>query len=208
MTPAPRPTFFELCCEEPFRIFFPLGALFGISGVSLWPLYFSGLHKFYPGIMHARLVTEGFLGAFIIGFLAMEIPVHRFPTPAPTIPQNLRLALILLLLGLLFPVLWPGQRVAGLHVIFIGGFSLVTFTVATRVVLGHSGQGHFFGQPLPFLRGAAGLLILAAVFRVMGDFFPIRRGPILELAAYLWMLAAGIWSWRVLPRVRIADPET
>jgi uncharacterized protein involved in response to NO len=109
---------------------------------------------------------------------------------------------------LLFPVVWPGQRVAGLHLIFIGGFSLITFTVATRVVLGHSGHGRLFDQPLPFLRSAAALLILAAIFRVMGDFFPLRRGPVLELAGYLWMLAAGIWSWRALPRVRIADPES
>ena len=63
-----------MCCAEPYRVFFPLGILFGLSGVSLWPLYFSGLHKFYPGIMHARLMIEGFLGAFIVGFLGTAGP--------------------------------------------------------------------------------------------------------------------------------------
>src|ERR1700761_308336 len=73
-TPSRRSSYFQMCCEEPFRIFFPLGVLFGISGVSLWPLFFSGLHKFYPGIMHARMMIEGFLGCFVIGFLATAAP--------------------------------------------------------------------------------------------------------------------------------------
>ena len=55
-----RPAFLSLCPAEPFRIFFPLATLLGISGVSLWPLFFSGLHPFYPGPMHARLMIEGF----------------------------------------------------------------------------------------------------------------------------------------------------
>src|ERR1043165_8588856 len=69
------PRFFTLCCAEPLPIFFPLGVLVGISGVSLWPLFFSGLHhSFYPGVMHARLMIEGFLGAFVFGFLGTALP--------------------------------------------------------------------------------------------------------------------------------------
>ncbi len=70
---APRPSFLSLCPAEPFRIFFPLATLLGISGVSLWPLFFSGLHKFYPGPMHARgffhraaLQREAFLIARVV----------------------------------------------------------------------------------------------------------------------------------------------
>ena len=69
-----KPRFFDLCLAEPFRIFFPLATLFGLSGVSLWPLFFLGLHKFYPGPMHARLMIEGFLGGFVIGFLGTAGP--------------------------------------------------------------------------------------------------------------------------------------
>ncbi len=70
----PRQSFLSLCPAEPFRIFFPLATLLGISGVSLWPLFFSGLHKFYPGPMHARLMIEGFLAGFVIGFLGTALP--------------------------------------------------------------------------------------------------------------------------------------
>jgi uncharacterized protein involved in response to NO len=396
MTATPRrPSYIELCCEEPFRIFFPLGVFFGISGVSLWPLYFSGLHKFYPGIMHARMMIEGFMGCFVIGFLTtaaprlmgtphcsrgelrvllalligavsthiaeryiwadgvflvlllffgaqlawrfarrteapppglvlvafgflnaiagtisliigaygdghpypallgslllyqgfvlnlvlgigafllprilkipvremeetrglteawkrraifagcvgvallasflvevfylapktagairflatgvyllMEIPAHRGVAKSPSAAWSLRVALVLLVLGLFFPVLWPWQRVAGLHLVFIGGFTLITFTVATRVVLGHSGHAEVLSQRMPFLWGAAFLLILAAVFRVVGDFQLATRGSLLSTASYLWMVAAVIWSWWVLPKVRHTEAES
>ena len=69
-----RTRFFAACCEEPFRIFFPLGLLAGVMGVSLWPLYFAGVHKFYPGVMHARLMVEGFMAAFVFGFLGTAGP--------------------------------------------------------------------------------------------------------------------------------------
>ena len=40
------------CCEEPFRIFFPIGALLAVLGVSLWPLYYSGAFAEYPCFVH------------------------------------------------------------------------------------------------------------------------------------------------------------
>lgn len=390
-----QPPYFQLCLQEPFRIFFPLGVLAGISGISLWPLFFSGLHKFYPGIMHARLMMEGFLGAFVMGFLgtagprltgtphfsrtelwtllalyaatvglqiaerplcgdaiflalllvfaarmgwrfsrrvdlpppsfalvgfgflnaiagtvllligsagagnprcvllggmllnqgfvlylilgiggfllprmlslppkpefpesrtpppgwrpaalfaasigaillasfiletftlstriagairfvaaaiylAREIPAHRSPTPRVTIILCLRTALLFILFGLLFPAFWPVQRVAGLHVVFVGGFSMITFTVATRVILGHGGFGHLFRTRLPFLLAAALLLVGAVALRTAGDFLPLSRGSMLTHASYLWMLAAGVWGWCILPKVRMVESE-
>ena len=389
-----KPRFIDLCPAEPFRIFFPLAALLGISGVSLWPLFFSGLHKFYPGPMHARLMIEGFLAGFVFGFLGTALPrllsaaplrrgelwtllalfvltagLHigeqprtgdlafiglmltfgacmisrvrgRVELPPPgfvlvafgflsgfigpvlwlcglqgwvsgrvmifggmllnqafvlflllgigtfLLPRFLRLrevrpmteertaspgwllraafsaatglgllasywleatnpaapaaawlrgiaaivylaamvpfqrqslplrtasfaaqlALLALVVGLVFPLFWPGQRIAGLHVVFLGGFSLITFTVATRVVLGHSGNEALFETRLPSLQIATVLLLAGTVLRAVGDFLPTRPHW-LSGASYLWMLAAGIWGFSVLPKVRQADPS-
>lgn len=389
-----RPSFFQLCLGEPFRIFFPLATLLGISGVSLWPLYFSGLHKFYPGPMHARLMIESFLGGFVLGFLGTAlprllsarplgrgefwpvftlyllcaglhigeqprlgdvafvvlllvfggcmlsrvrqrgelpppgfvlvamgylcglagpvlwlcgtmswvpgramvfgmmllnqgfvlflllgigtfllprflrlrevrpmaeerraspgwrlragfsaatglallasywieagnplspmapwlragaalvflgamIPFHRQSWPLRTQSVAAQLALISLVAGLVFPLFWPGQRLAGLHVVFLGGFSLITFTVATRVVLGHSGHEALFDTRLPALQAAMVLLLTGAVFRAVGDFL-VTRPSWLNGASYLWMLAAAVWAFSVLPKVRLADEE-
>jgi len=388
----PRPSFLSLCPAEPFRIFFPLATLLGISGVSLWPLFFAGLHKFYPGPMHARLMIEGFLAGFVIGFLgtalprllsapplrrgelwtllalhvltaglhigeqpragdlafialmltfgacmisrvrsrtelpppgfvlvafgylsgiigpvlwlcgtqgwvsgsvtmfgalllnqafvlflllgigtfllprflrlrdvrpmaeertaspgwrlraafsfatglallasywleataplapaaawlrsiaalvylATMIPFHRQSDPLRTAALATQLALLALIIGLIFPLFWPAQRIAGLHIVFLGGFSLITFTVATRVVLGHSGNESLFDTRLPSLQIATILLLAGSALRVIGDFLPTRPHW-LNAASYLWMLAAGIWAFHILPKVRHAD---
>lgn len=394
MSEIERPRFWSLCREEPFRVFFPVGLLVGISGVSLWPLYFTGIHKFYPGVMHGRMMIQGFLMAFIMGFLGTaaprltgtrpfsggalgtflallaavvglqighrpqiadclflfllggfggclfrrfrqrtelpppsfglvgcgflhallgtallifaasrpeamragllgnallyqgfvlclllgvggfllprflglavaeeeeaaealawrrrmslslgvgallllsfflevwtgrgqvfgfargvlstvyllaQVPLYRKDVQRATLAQALRLGFVLLLIGLFLPGLLPMQRVGALHLVFIGGFTLITFSVATRVVLGHSGQGSRVQQRLPFLTVTVALLLIGAVLRIWGDFLPASRSTMLNTASYLWMLAAGIWGWRLLPAVRIPDSES
>jgi uncharacterized protein involved in response to NO len=393
MTERPS-SYFSLCRAEPFRLFFPLGTLVGLSGVSLWPLFFAGLHKFYPGPMHARLMIEGFLGGFVIGFLgtavprllsapslrawevgtlavlhlltaglhiahqsllgdasfllllllfatmllrrlrkgvdlpppsfalvglgylaglfgtalwvcgllgwvegtvmlmggmwlneaflillvlgvggflfprflrieglppldearkasgawliratlsllagvtilasywwqakqgvssgaaiaraaaaliyvAAMIPVYRGRNWGHTVPQAVAVALAAIVVGMLFPLISQAQRVAGLHVIFLGGFTVITFTVATRVILGHSGNGRLFDSPLVFLRVTVLLLVLGTVLRVWGDVLG-PRAQLLNGASYLWMIAAVVWGWAVLPKVRIAGED-
>ena len=63
-----------LCFAEPFRIFFPFGLLLGAIGVALWPLYVWHAIEFYPANAHVRLMTEGLMGSFIIGFLGTAGP--------------------------------------------------------------------------------------------------------------------------------------
>src|SRR5215468_12242014 len=63
-----------LCVAEPFRIFFPLGLLLGAIGVALWPLFVWHAIDFYPANAHARLMIEGLMGSFIIGFLGTAGP--------------------------------------------------------------------------------------------------------------------------------------
>ena len=54
---------------DPYRIFFPLGSLLGTAGVSIWLAYWLGFTAGYSGRAHAFIQTEGFLYAFIAGFL-------------------------------------------------------------------------------------------------------------------------------------------
>ncbi len=69
-----RKTSMQLFCEEPFRIFFPVGMLLAIAGVSLWIFYYGDILASYPGTSHARLMIEGFMASFIIGFLGTAGP--------------------------------------------------------------------------------------------------------------------------------------
>jgi len=59
---------------EPFRVFFASGTLWAIAGVSLWPLFYAGQIGYYPAVVHARIMIEGFGGAFVTGFLGTAGP--------------------------------------------------------------------------------------------------------------------------------------
>src|SRR5438876_3270718 len=69
-----RSQYVRACCEEPFRIFFPIGVLLGVVGVSLWLLFYLGAGIPYPNVAHARLMIEGFMASFIFGFLGTAGP--------------------------------------------------------------------------------------------------------------------------------------
>src|SRR6185436_4722415 len=66
---------------DPYRIFFPLGIILGALGVSIWPLYYYGVTEGYSGRAHAFVQTDGFLYAFVVGFLLTAIP--RFTGTEP-----------------------------------------------------------------------------------------------------------------------------
>jgi len=61
-------------CQEPFRIFFPVGAFLGVAGVSLWVLHYLGAGIPYPNVAHARLMIEGLMASFVFGFLGTAGP--------------------------------------------------------------------------------------------------------------------------------------
>ncbi len=142
-------------------------------------------------------------------YVATQMPsVLKFGR-APLLGQCIRASVWMLLLGLLWPVLLPAYRVAGLHLVFIGGFMLIVFTVATRVMLGHSGQLHLCTKPLPFLIATAVLLLVGLGARIGADFMPSLAGRNVHLiwAALLCIAAALVWGIRLLPRVFIPDTD-
>src|SRR5207244_12233135 len=60
--------------SDPFRLFFPLGIVLGVAGVSIWPAYWLGLTPGFSGRAHAFVQADGFLYAFVAGFLLTAIP--------------------------------------------------------------------------------------------------------------------------------------
>ena len=88
---------------DPYRLFFPLGILLGVLGVSIWPLYYFGITQGYSGRAHAFVQTDGFLYSFVAGFLLTAIP--RFTgTEAPSKGVQYLLAAILAACAVAFEV--------------------------------------------------------------------------------------------------------
>lgn len=379
---------FSKFCQEPFRIFFPTGALLGVAGVTLWVLYYLGAAVPYPNVAHARLMIEGLMASFIFGFLgtagprltsaphfsAAEVAIlftldllaaglhageaHRagdicfvlcllwfaqillkrfrlrkdnpppnfilvglgllcgiggttlvaaseeaqysfayqfgsallnqgfvllpvlgvapffigrlLDSPGSDLPESraftaewkrqatlnglfgltivgsffseslgpsriagwirvgavvgylalrlpwrgrtfladyLRLSLLFIVAGLLAIAWRPQYRVGQLHAIFITGFNLIVFTVATRVVLGHAGQLARLQTRLWFFIVMSALLFLAMVSRVTADLSSRARIIHLLAAAICWLAASVIWMIKVIPKVTITEEE-
>jgi hypothetical protein len=101
-------------------------------------------------------------------------------------------------LGLLVSALWPDYRVPALHILFIGGFGLMAFAVATHVSLGHLGLDHLSsGRPPAVVALAIGLL-LALAARLAADASDSYFGH-LSWAAAAWLLGSAIWLAFLVP---------
>jgi uncharacterized protein involved in response to NO len=125
------------------------------------------------------------------------------PSGPPFLAHCFRLGALLLVAGLLLPVALPTYRLANMHLTFIGGFTIILFTVSTRVIIGHAGQSHLFRKRLRFLIATITLLIIAMIARVGADFIPPARNSHLVYAALIWLLAAVVWFVALGPKLSL-----
>jgi uncharacterized protein involved in response to NO len=144
-------------------------------------------------------------GATTLAYFVMQGHLLEKPNGPPFLAHCFRLGALLLVAGLFLPVALPGYRLANLHLTFIGGFSVILFTVSTRVVIGHAGQVHLFRKRLRFLIAALTLLMVAMVARVGADFFPPARNSHLVYAALIWLVAAIVWLVALGPKLSLSD---
>ena len=94
--------------------------------------------------------------------------------------------------GLIVSALWPDYRVPALHILFIGGFSLMAFGVATHVSLGHLNLEHLaLGRP-PAVTALGAAFMLALLIRVAADASDTYFTH-LGWAAALWIAGSGVW---------------
>lgn len=142
-----------------------------------------------------------------LGYLGSEIPWRRSANSSNTPGRILKLALALLLVGFLAIVLRPEYRVGLLHLSLVGGFAIITLTVALRVVFGHSGNLDLLDSPNRWLWIAAGLMLLGMVTRLSGDFWPDLLASHYSYGALLWIAGGLVWSFRVLPKVLVPDRD-
>ena len=143
-------------------------------------------------------------GALLLYFFR-EVPVHQAGFGGGSLALGLRVALVAIPLGYILLAVMPGRTLTFLHVVFITGFSLLTFTVATRVVLGHSGQSEKFRASLWPVLVLCVLISLAMFTRVTADWFPKLQMSHYAYAALIWISGVLIWGVRILPGVAKAD---
>jgi uncharacterized protein involved in response to NO len=140
---------------EPFRIFFPAGILLGMAGVALWPVYYGGLVSTYPATTHARLMIEGFMASFIMGFLGTAGP--RITSTAAFSRGEV---LVLLTLDLLAAGLHFGNAHRAGDLLFALCLAIFLLLIAGRFVRRKdSPPPHFALIALGLVNGVAGAML-------------------------------------------------
>jgi uncharacterized protein involved in response to NO len=102
------------------------------------------------------------------------------------------IAVWLIPIGLFVSALLPDYRVPALHIVFIGGFSLMGFAVATHVALNHLGMEAMALRNPPAIIALGAFLLLAMITRLVAD---MSDAYFLHLtwAALFWLSGAAIW---------------
>ena len=154
---------------------------------------------------HRLAYAARFAGALF--YCALEFRFLRARVSGGALGLALWIALGLVLTGFGAIALFPAYRVSLLHLSLIGGFSVMAFVVATRVMYGHSGNLAQLQGPNRWIIVVLSLMLLATATRASADFWPAITISHYIYGALAWIIAAVIWSVRVLPKAIVADPE-
>jgi Uncharacterized protein involved in response to NO len=140
-------------------------------------------------------------------YLLLEFPFRSAPKMNNPLGLSLRIAFGALISGFILIAIFPAFRVGLLHLTLIGGFAVITFTVATRVMFGHSGNLQKLKQKNWWLITAVGVMLFAMATRISGDFWPKIMATHYSYGAILWIIAVLFWAAYTIPKVFITEAE-
>jgi uncharacterized protein involved in response to NO len=106
--------------------------------------------------------------------------------------------------GYLLLSAWPTHRSMGLHVLFLGGFGLLAFSVGHHVLMAHSGRGRWIAGSSA---GTWGLLLCIAcslTARLAMQFDPMRYLQWMTAATIFFLAAGALWlveAFRPMPKM-------
>jgi uncharacterized protein involved in response to NO len=141
------------------------------------------------------------------GYMLLEMPLRKGPERSNIFGAAVRVSLAGIVLGFLAVALFPAYRTGLLHITLVGGFAVITFVVATRVLFGHSGNiAGLKGRNRWFLI-SIGLMLFGMFTRISGDFWPKIMASHYNYGAILWIVGVVIWGAYTLPKVFCEDRE-
>lgn len=143
----------------------------------------------YVTLVGGLLLRAAVLLAILIGFGG----IHRVPRVAGWHRWLVWFSAWMVPIGYLVAALFPEEKVAGLHVVFIGGFALMAFSVGIHVTLAHGGALRLLtGRPWQVPVFGA-LLFLSIGFRLLVGFDRNRFFLWIGAAAAAFLLASLVW---------------
>ena len=171
---------------------------YGVLGLGI----FASLVAEYAGFEHVAPLARA---AIVVIGVGPGAGAWRAPRKPGFHRQLVRLAAWMMPVGLAVAGAWPVYRVPALHILFIGGFSLLAFGVATHVALAHLGLERLaLGRP-PAVVALAVAFLLAMLARVAADASHTYFAH-LGWAAGTWIAGSAIWLAFLGPKLFARPP--
>lgn len=154
-------------------------------------------------LLNSGFLLEGFLNSQIgnavklscLIYMAVKyFKIFKKPATRSFVGYGIRIAILFLIAGFLGLTLNWGNPLAVLHLVYIGGFTLLTLMISTRVTLAHGPQ-----DTSPELHSKS--VIATFVFFSFAAIFRFLAGQdissqVLSLSLVLFALALLIWVYR------------
>lgn len=156
-----------------------LAGAFVLSYLIEWSLHMTG-----GKILRAAIVS-------LVAVCAWQI--HRWPGVKSYLAYGIWAGGWLLVTGLWGAALLPAYSIHFMHLMYIGGFGLMTLMIATRVVLAHGGYSLSLESRMPALPWIIGFTIFAAVTRLVAGLVPAVYDTHLIYAAAVWICGVAVW---------------
>jgi uncharacterized protein involved in response to NO len=156
-----------------------------------------------------RSTQLGYAVRALVCFVLLVGPMGlwRAPTERGLHRRLVWLSAWLLPVGYALVALFPAHRVAGEHVVFIGGLSMLTLAISTHVVLAHGGYGSLLRTSPWTVGGCGALCLLALLLRGLVSLDPAHFRLWLSSAAACFLGALALWAATVVPRLKQAPPR-
>lgn len=153
-----------------------------------------------------ELKGAAFLRALVTTLvIAATAKPWRFPAVRTTLSWCVWSANLLVMAGVWLISFAPAYRADFLHVLFIGGFTLLIFAVGTRVTLSHGGHPLTGERKSWPLRIGLATGLVAMVARAGAPFDPSSFFDHLAYAALLWIAGIGFWGIYLFRLLRKAE---
>ncbi len=159
-------------------------------------------------VISGRGHSIGYLGLALISsvYLFFIWKVQRPSARPSALKHGVRAVAAALPIGFFLAWLQPPLFIMWLHVIFIGVFCLLTFSVATRVTLAHGSYPIDLEMKSPALWWMVACLALTIVARVL---YGMSGGTgYLHLAVAFWFLAIASWCWSFFMKIFKPGPQS
>ena len=184
-----------------------VGALSDETGLSWLERHETAIFVLIGFVMVATLVAEyvfmlrpaAYVRTIIAtAIIAIKIRPWQPPAVRSTLAWCVWLSFLFLTIGLWVSVVAPAYRVEFLHIVFIGGFTLLILSVGMRVTLSHGGHSIAAEKRSWPLRIGITAVIIAMMARAGATFAPNSFFEHLAIAALLWIAALAVWGYYLI----------